>query len=272
VPPPGACDCHFHVFGPYDGFPLAANRGYTPPEASIASYKNVMKTLGLERCVIVQPSVYGKDNAATLDAARALGAPRSCRIIAVIDESVDTATLRMLHDAGVRGVRFNLVAGGGPALERINLVARRIADFGWHVQIYGPNGVLAEVATTLRALPVDLVIDHFGSLDPKEDSLQPNFQMLLGLLREGRTWVKLSGGYISSHQEELWDDMALHARRLADARPDRLLWGTNWPHPVRYRAMPDDGDLLDALHEWLPDEECLRRILVENPKSLYGFH
>lgn len=270
-PPPGACDCHFHIFGPYARFPLATDRGYTPPEASLASYQKVMATLGLDRCVIVQPSVYGTDNTATLDAASALGGPASCRVVAVIDESFDEAALRRLHEAGVRGVRFNLVAGGGPALARIADIAARIAILGWHLQIYAPGNALAQAVSTLRSLPVDIVIDHFGSLDPVQDIDDAHSMALLGLLRDGRCWIKLSGGYITSHQVVPWTDMAALARRLADARPDRLLWGTNWPHPVHYTRMPDDGDLLDALHVWLPGKDLLHRILVTNPQALYGF-
>jgi predicted TIM-barrel fold metal-dependent hydrolase len=269
VPPAGACDCHFHVFGPYDRFPLADDRGYTPPEASVGSYKTVMAALGLDRCVIVQPSVYGTDNTATLQAARALGGPKFCKIVAVIDERIDDATLGMLNDAGVVGVRFNLVAGGGPALARIAEVTKRIADFGWHLQIYAPGGTLAGAAAALQSLPVDVVIDHFGAIDPKQGIDGADCQALLGLLRDGRTWIKMSGGYISSHQDSPWHDMAAVARRLVEVRPDRLLWGTNWPHPVCYGTMPDDGDLLDALSAWVCDAHLLHRILVANPQSLY---
>jgi 2-pyrone-4,6-dicarboxylate lactonase len=271
VAPAGACDCHFHIFGPYDRFPLSSERSYTPPEASIASYKSVMTTLGIDRCVIVQPSVYGTDNSVTLDAARSLGGPQSCRIVIVIDENIDRAKLNALHEAGVRGVRFNLVAGGGPALERITAVARLIADFNWHVQLYAQSAVLAEAAETLQALPVDVVIDHFGALEPAETITGPSSRVILRLLQNGRTWIKLSGGYMGSKENAPWADMAAIARGFVETQPDRLVWGTNWPHPVRYDAMPNDGDLLDALHAWLPDTELLQRVLVDNPAVLYGF-
>jgi predicted TIM-barrel fold metal-dependent hydrolase len=271
VPPAGACDCHFHIFGPYDRFPLASERNYTPPAAAIADYKTVMATLGIDRCVIVQPSVYGTDNSVTLDAARALGGPQSCRMVIVIDDSIDRAALKAFHDAGVRGVRFNLVAGGGPILERITAVAKLIAEFNWHVQLYAQSAILAEAVETLQALPVDLVIDHFGALTSAEAVEGPNHQAIIRLLDNGRTWVKLSGGYMGSHENAPWADMAAIACSFVERRPDRLIWGTNWPHPVRYDAMPDDGDLLDALHLWLPDTAALQRILVDNPAVLYGF-
>ena len=270
VLPPNACDCHFHVFGPYDRFPLNTTRNYSPPEATVASYQRVMRTLGLERCVIVQPSVYGSDNSATLEAARILNAPQSCRIVAVIDETTNPDTIERLHQAGVRGLRFNLVAGGGPDLNRIRSVARRIADWKWHIQIYATTETIAEAAPTLADLDIDLVIDHFGSIAGKDLSTV-QAKAIFRLIDRGRTWVKLSGGYICSREIAPWSDMKIVARALVDLRPDRIVWGTNWPHPVRYGPMPDDGDLVDAVEMWVEDEALIHRIFVENPAELYGF-
>jgi predicted TIM-barrel fold metal-dependent hydrolase len=271
VAPPGACDCHFHVFGPYDRFPLAPERSYTPPEAPVPAYRRLMQRLRLDRCVIVQPSVYGTDNSSLLQASRDLGGPRTCRLVAVVEPDVPRGILEALHESGVRGVRVNAVAGGGPLLDQIGGIAARTADLGWHVQLYLPQDVLAEAAPGLMTLPVETVIDHFGALDPDKGVSHPGFRALLTLLESGRSWVKLSGGYISSRQQALWTDMAPFARRIARARPDRVVWGTNWPHPVRYRDMPDDGDLIDALALWLEDEAVLRDVLVGNPARLYGF-
>lgn len=270
VLPAKACDCHFHVFGPYNRFPLNATRSYSPPEASVASYRRVMETLKLERCVIVQPSVYGSDNSATLEAARMLNAPHSCRIVTVIDENADPNAIERLHQAGVRGVRFNLVAGGGPHLDRIRNIAQRIADWKWHVQIYATTELIAEAAPVLADLGIDLVIDHFGSIAGRDLSTA-QARAIFGLVERGRTWVKLSGGYICSDLGAPWSDMKAVARRFLDLRPDRIVWGTNWPHPVRYKTMPDDGDLVDAVRMWVEDRALIHRIIVENPARLYGF-
>jgi predicted TIM-barrel fold metal-dependent hydrolase len=270
VLPSKACDCHFHVFGPYDRFPLGATRSYSPPETSVASYRKVMDTLGLERCVIVQPSVYGSDNSAILEAARKLNAPRACRIVAVIDESTPADAIERLHQAGVRGVRFNLVAGGGPDLDRIRNIARRIADRKWHIQIYATTAIIAEAAPMLADLDVDIVIDHFGSIAGKDLS-SAQAKAIFGLVERGKAWVKLSGGYIFSPKTAPWSDMTAVARAFLDLRPDRIVWGTNWPHPVRYEPMPDDGDLVDAVKMWVEDETLIHRVMVENPARLYGF-
>lgn len=268
--PPGSCDCHFHVFGPYGRFPLSATRGYTPPEASVPSYRGVVQALGLTRSVIVQPSVYGDDNACTLAAAQALGGPAACRVVAVVGPEATMPQLRALHDAGVRGVRVNAVSGGGPLADQIGGVARAVAPLGWHVQLYLPPGALAGLAPAIQALPTPVVVDHMGSPVPGQPD-EPGLRALLRLLDAGRTWVKLSGGYMASRGSAPFDDVAPAARALAAARLDRVVWGTNWPHPIRFREMPDDGDLLDALATWLPDEEQLRAILVDNPAALYGF-
>ncbi len=269
-PAPGACDCHFHVFGPYRRFPLAANRGYTPPEASVGAYRRLMATLGLQRCVIVQPSVYGTDHACTLAAARALGGPSRCRVVGVVHAGTNRLQLDTMHGAGVRGVRVNTVSGGGPDADELRDVARMIAPRGWHLQLFMSMDLLAEAASLLRTLPVDIVIDHMGA--PGADAwAHPGAPALLRLLEQGRTWIKLSGGYISSRHDAPWADMGRLARLFAASRPDRLVWGTNWPHPIRHDRMPGDNDILDALAYWVPDPLTTRRILVDNPSALYGF-
>ncbi|KMO18467.1 hypothetical protein SQ03_10395 [Methylobacterium platani JCM 14648] len=267
--PDGACDSHIHVFGPQALFPFAQSRGYTPPEAPVEAYRRVQAALGLARAVIVQPSVYGTDNACTFEAARQLGGPERCRIVAVAPPG-GPRDPDGWREAGVCGIRINAVAGGGPPIDQIGAAAAAVADLGWHVQLYLPRAALIEAVPTLLTLPTAVVIDHLGDPDPA-DPTGPALVALQRLLDGGRAWVKLSGGYIASALDAPWPDVAPTARALAATHPDRLVWGTNWPHPVRYRAMPEDGDLLDALAEWLDDEAAFHRVLVENPAHLYGF-
>ncbi len=269
--PPGACDCHFHIFGPYDHFPLSATRTYTPPQALVPAFRRVQAALRFDRSVIVQPSVYGTDNACLLDAVRQLGGPEQCRAVVVVGPDIEPKVLRQWHEAGVRGVRLNAVSGGGPSPGDLAAVASLVAPLGWHVQLYLSQDGLADAAPLLQTLPVDVVIDHFGGLDPGRGEQDPSFRTLLRLVEAGRTWVKLSGGYLSSTETAPWADIAPFARALAAVRPDRVVWGSNWPHPIRFREMPDDGDLLDALAEWLPDPLVLQQVLVDNPTRLYDF-
>jgi predicted TIM-barrel fold metal-dependent hydrolase len=267
--PPGSCDCHFHVFGPYDRYPLAPERGYTPPVAHLAAFRQVMARLRMERCVIVQPSIYGSDHACLLEALQQLG-PEVARGVAVVDADTSDAELRHLHAAGIRGARFNLVSGGGPNLSAMRKLACRLAPLGWHLSLFLPGQTLAELATALIALPVEVVIDHLGDIDPRAGENGPAFLALQALAASGRAWIKLTG-YRSSHLAFPYPDLAPYVRKLAALRPEALLWGSNWPHPIRYEAMPDDSDLLDALRSWLPDEALLQHTLVLNPAKLYGF-
>lgn len=269
-PPPGACDCHFHVFGPFQRFPLATRRSYTPPEALVEAYGTLMRTLGIDRCVIVQPSVYQTDNGCTLAAARALGGPERCRVVAVIDADITRPQLDAMHVAGVRGVRINTVAGGGPSKTQMRDIARLIAPLGWHLQLFMALEVLAETEDLLATLPVDVVLDHMGAPGAAAWS-HSDVPVLLRMLGRGRTWIKLSGAYLGSSGAAPWDDMGRLARQLADHRPDRLVWGTNWPHPSRFTRMPGDNEILDALSLWIPDALLLKQIFVTNPSALYGF-
>ncbi|MDW8314370.1 MAG: amidohydrolase family protein [Rhodovarius sp.] len=267
--PPLSCDCHFHIFGPYARFPLDPGRHYDPPEAPIPAYLRVAEALGIERMVVVQPSVYGTDNACSLDAAARFGLDRA-RVVAVIDETADAAALRALHEGGVRGVRFNAVSGNGTPLEQLELLARRIAPFGWHIQLYAEGRQLPELAPRLLALPVEVVIDHMGGVRTADGLDAPGFCALLRLLESGRAWVKLCGYRISSLGPP-FADVAPFARALLAAAPERCVWGTDWPHPSLSEWMPEDGQLFDLLGQWAPSEAERRRVLVENPARLYGF-
>jgi predicted TIM-barrel fold metal-dependent hydrolase len=263
-----------HIFGPYTRYPLSPGRGYTPPEASLAQYRALLGTLGLDRTVIVQPSVYGTDNAVTLDAVAALGHDRA-RAVVVVDERVTEAELRAMHEAGARGVRFNAVSGNGTPLDQLQALVARIAPLGWHLQLYSHAAELLALEPVLARLPVPVVIDHMGGVKAAEGGVEsPAFQALLRLLRGGTAapvWAKLCG-YRSSAGHP-YTDVAPMARAMLAAGPDRCVWGTDWPHPSMPSedAVPDDGHLLDLLAEWAPDAAQRRAILVDNPARLYGF-
>lgn len=267
--PAGATDCHFHIFGPHARYKLSPGRAYTPPDALLETYGRVADALGLARFVVVQPSVYGTDNRCTLDAVAAFGRPRA-RAVAVIDDSFDAAALRALHEAGVRGVRFNAVSGNGTPLAQLRTLAARAAPLGWHLQLYVEGAALPDLAPVLGALPVPVVIDHMGQVATAKGVAHPEFQALLRLLGTGRAWVKLCG-YRSSSQGFPFRDTLDQARALIAGAPERCLWGTDWPHPNFLGTMPDDGALFDLLGEWAPSDLDRRRILTDNAATLYGF-
>ena len=268
-PPPGACDCHYHIFGPYDRFPLGPGRAYTPPEASIAAFRTLQATLGMQRSVVVQPSVYGTDNRCTLDAVAQLGSGRT-RAVVVVDETVTAGELARMHDQGARGIRINAVSGNGTPVGQMTRLAERIAPLGWHMQLYLPIASVADLADTIADLPVPVVIDHMANLDPLGGTQSSDFRELLRLLQRETVWAKLCG-YRCSRTDLPYADMTPFARAIAEAAPDRCVWGTDWPHPTFSGAMPDDGALLDAFMAWVPDAAAQRRIMVDNPARLYGF-
>jgi len=268
--PPGATDCHFHIFGTLERYPLSPGRSYDPVEAGIEAYLAMAATLGLQRMVVVQASIYGTDNACTLDAVERLGRDRACAV-AVVDDSFDADALSALDRRGVRGVRFNAVSGNGTPLEQLETLAQRIAPLGWHLQLYAHGAQLPALAERLLRLPVPVVIDHMGQVPTSGGLDSPAFQALVRLLRSGRCWVKLSGYRIAASGPP-YADVLTPARALIAAAPERCVWGTDWPHPhLEGRPMPDDGMLLDLLGEWAPEPAQQRRILVDNPAALYGF-
>lgn len=267
--PPGSCDCHAHIFGPQDQYPYTPNRSYTPPEASTAAYLRMLGALGFERAVIVQPSVYGIDNSCTRDAIVASGG--MWRGVAVVEPCVTDSRLAELHAAGFRGVRINLLFKGGLQMEALEQIARAIQPLGWHVQLLLDGRDLPELADRLRRLPVDFVVDHMGHMPASLGAGHPGFQTLLDLLRGGRCWVKLSGAYRISAKPQPYDDAIPIARALVETAPDKLVFGTDWPHPSISVPMPQDASLLDLLPLWAPDEATRHKILVENPARLYDF-
>jgi len=267
--PPGSSDCHAHIFGQPGKYPFTPNRSYTPPEASIEAYRRMLGALGFEHAVIVQPSVYGTDNRCTRDAVVTSGG--KWRGVAVVEPGVSDSLLAELHAAGFRGVRINLLFKGGLQMQALEQIARAIQPLGWHVQLLLDGRDLPQLAERLRRLPVDVVVDHMGHMPASLGIGHAGFQTLLQLLRGGRCWVKLSGAYRISAKPQPYDDAVPFARALVETAPDKLVFGTDWPHPSISVPMPQDASLLDLLPTWAPDEATRQRILVENPTRLYDF-
>jgi predicted TIM-barrel fold metal-dependent hydrolase len=267
--PAMACDCHAHVLGPPEKYPYVAERSYTPPTALLEDYQALHRTLGIERAVIVQPSVHGTDNQVTLDGIAGYGT--NARGIAVVDTSVTDGELARLNDGGMRGIRLNVLFGGGVGFQAMESLAQRIADMGWHIQLLLDARNLAELAPRLRKLPVPLIVDHMGHMNVSHGIDHTGFQSLIELVRDGVCWVKLSGNYRISEQGPPYRDVIPFARALIEAAPQHMVWGTDWPHPALYEFMPNDGDLLDALNDYAPETDLKQAILVDNPARLYGF-
>ena len=270
APPASSCDCHAHVYPGHAVHPFADDRSYTPPPAPLDAYRYLHATLGLERAVIVQPSVHGTDNSVTLDAIAGYGA--GARGVAVVDPAIADADLTALDAGGIRGVRFNILFRGGTSLDALADLAPRIAPMGWHIQLLiDVSRDLQDIASVLRDLPVPVVFDHMGHMDVGRGIDDPGFMTMLRLLEGDRFWVKLSGNYRISRQVPGFADAVPIARALVDANPSRCVWGSDWPHPALTEFMPNDGDLLDALDDYAPDPEAKRAVLVDNPATLYGF-
>lgn len=270
-PPPGSCDAHCHVFGPAARFPFSADRAYTPPDSGIDSFERLQHRLGLSRAVFVQASCHGTDNSAMVDALLR-GAGRYAGV-AMIDPSFTTRDIGRLHDAGVRGTRFNFVAhlGGAPDPDEFWAVIARIQPFRWHVVLHFDAHDLPHYADLLDRMPCPYVIDHMARVPVTDGVDQEPFQRLLELMRDERCWVKISGAErLTADGPPPYDDVVPFARALIGAAPDRVLWGTDWPHP-NVRHMPDDGDLLDLLADFAPDPATRHGILVRNPETLYDF-
>ena len=269
--PPGSCDSHLHVFGPYDRFPLNEDRSYTPPEATIDNFREVMKTLGTQRAVIVHGSAHGLDIRATINGVEALGA--NGRGVAVLAPTVTDAELDRLNRVGFRGTRVVTKVRGGVDPGASQTLARRVAPFGWHLQflIDGPNE-LEDLAPRLRELPVPCVIDSIGSFRPEDGLDHPAFIVFRKLLETGNFWVKLIGAERRTHAGAPFADMAPIARAVIETRPDRVVWGTDWPHVMAFNyPVPNDADLLDWLLQIDVPDATRKAILVDNPARLYGF-
>jgi len=272
TPPPGACDAHCHIFGPGDKYPYAADRTYTPPDAPLESFKRLQTILGFERAVLVNASCHGRDNSVILDAiAQSAGRYRG---IANADDSFTERDFERLHAGGCRGVRFNFVKhlGGVPDMDEFRRVIGRVQPLGWHVVLHFDASDLVEFDALLHSLPVPFIIDHMGRVPTKDGLQQEPFLRLLDLARNhADCWVKISGAERISSAGPPFTDAVPFAQELIRAAPDRILWGTDWPHPNISRHMPNDADLVDLIPLFAPDAAMQKRILVDNPQRLYGF-
>ena len=283
--PAQACDCHTHIHGDVEKFPFFAGRVYTPEPASPEEMAALHKALHVERVVIVTPSVYGTDNSSTLFGMKARGA--TARGVAVIDDKTTEAQLDAMQAAGFRGSRINLATGGvsdaNVGRARFTAAVERMKARGWHLQLYTTLPMISAIKELVLASPVPAVFDHFGGLEASLGLEQPGFSDLIALVKSGKAYVKISGAYRSSNLAPDYQDMVPYARALIAANPDRIVWGTDWPHPDSSRVegrkptdiaplyQIDDGRLLNQLPVWAPDAEVRKKILVDNPARLYGF-
>ena len=283
--PAGACDCHTHIHGDPEKFPFFSGRVYTPEMALPEEMAALHKALHMQRVVIVTPSVYGTDNSATLYGMHARGA--GARGVAVIDDQTPEDELDAMGRAGVCGIRLNLATGGinDPAVgrQRLQTAAERVKSRNWHVQMNTSLAMIAAIKDVVAASPVPVVFDHFGGARAELGPQQPGFDALVELVQSGKAYVKISGAYRASKLAPDYPDVAPLAKRLIAANPERVVWGTDWPHPnavtppgrkptdVTPLLQIDDGRLLNQLPVWAPDPAILHKILVDNPVRLYRF-
>ena len=268
TPPPRACDGHCHIFGPASRFPYAPDRRYTPQDAGRETLAALHRHLGLERAILVQASCHGTDNNAMLDALE--WSKGRWRGVAMVKKDVTDLELTTLHEAGVRGVRFNFVAhlGGAPDLKNVQAVIARVTPLGWHIQLHLDAEDIETYRDFLKSLRVPFIIDHMGRVDAKHGLDQKPFRHLLELTKNELAWIKVSGPERVSSAGKPFHDAMPFARALIAAAPDRVLWGTDFPHP-NVKWMPNDGELVDLFAATVPDDATRKKILVDNPARLY---
>lgn len=269
--PAGACDAHCHVFGPSARFPYAANAPFVPADAPKEALFALHDMLGITRCVVVQSSCHGYDNAAAADAIAAKGG--AYRGVALLPTTASAAELRALDAQGFCGVRFNFMKhlGQGTPIEDVIRFAHQLAEFGWHLQIHFAGSLIGELAPALKRSPVPVVIDHMGRMDASLGVDHPDFRMLLELMRDPRFYVKVSGTERLSRQPAPYADAIAFGRKLVAEFGDRVFWGTDWPHPNIAGDIPDDGVLADLLAQIAPGSAALQALLVDNPRRFYRF-
>jgi 2-pyrone-4,6-dicarboxylate lactonase len=272
--PKGAIDTHVHVFE--KRYQLSPGRGYNPPDSTLADLKHLHGTLGVDRVVFTQPSVYGTDNAAILDGMEALNAemPDRARCVVAITMDISDDELAALDRRGARGVRLNTDNKGGMPIgfDRIGELEARIRPFGWHIEWLFPGKDILELIPVFRAHKVPMSIAHFAYQPATAGISARGFQALLDLMREGNTWMKISGANrVSETDLPPYDDVKPMAEALIEAAPDRIMWGTDWPHPNKYEVNPNDGDLVDAFGDWVTDPTLRRKIMVDTPAAFYRF-
>jgi len=268
TPPPRACDGHCHIFGPASRFPYAPDRRYTPQDAGRETLAALHRHLGLERAILVQASCHGTDNNAMLDALE--WSKGRWRGVAMVKKDVTDLELTTLHEAGVRGVRFNFVAhlGGAPDLKNVQAVIARVTPLGWHIQLHLDAEDIETYRDFLKSLRVPFIIDHMGRVEAKHGLDQKPFRHLLELMKNDLAWVKVSGPERVSSAGKPFHDAMPFARALIAAAPDRVLWGTDFPHP-NVKWMPNDGELVDLFAATVQDDSTRKKILVDNPARLY---
>jgi predicted TIM-barrel fold metal-dependent hydrolase len=280
--PAGACDCHTHIFGDPQKYPFATPRVYTPESASVEEMRSLHRALHTPRVVIVQPTVYGTDDACTIDAVKQQ-APHARGIIALAENTSD-ADLDEMHRGGIRGIRINLETGGQAdpevARQRVKTASERIKGRPWHIELYTRLSVIEAIKDQVMASPVPISFDHFGGAQGPAGVSQPGFDTLLSLVHSGKAYVKVSAPYRSSKQAPDYPDVTPLAKALIAANPHRITWGSDWPHPAQIPGRPiteitplyqiDDGRDLNQLATWASAAQ-LKLILAENPARLYGF-
>ncbi len=283
--PAGACDCHTHIFGDPKKFPLFSGRVYTPETASPEEMSALHRALHIQRVVIVTPSVYGTDNSATLFGIKARAG--TARGVAVIDDKTSESELDVMNRGGIRGIRINLATAGQAdaslGRRRFQDSVARVKARNWHIQMYAALPIVSGIKDLVQASPVPVVFDHFGGAEAAKGFEQPGWSDLVELVRSGEAYVKISGAYRASTQAPDYADVAPFAKALIAANPDRIVWGTDWPHPnsttpeghrvteVTPLFQIDDGRLLNQLAVWAPAPAVRKKILVDNPAKLYGF-
>src|SRR5687767_2187599 len=272
--PKGSIDTHVHVFEP--GYALSPARGYTPPDSTLADLRHLHATLGIERVVFTQPSVYGTDNSAILNGMAALNreTPNRARSVVAIDMAIPDKELALLDKLGVRGVRLNLDNKGGMPIEldQIPELEARIQPLKWHLEFLFPGKDILELMPVFRSLKAPMSIAHFAYQPATAGVDAPGFKGLVELVKTGNCWMKISGANrVSRGDLPPYDDVKPMAHALIQAAPERIMWGTDWPHPNKYEVNPNDGDLVDALGDWVSDEAMRRKIMVDTPAAFYRF-
>jgi 2-pyrone-4,6-dicarboxylate lactonase len=269
--PAGACDAHVHVFGPRARFPFADGRRYTPSDATKEMLFALHARLGIQHCVIVQPNCHATDNSVTVDAVAATG--QAYKGIALVPVTISDAELKRLAAAGLCGARFHYMEhlGTGSSIEDAIVFGKRLANISWHLQIHMEGERIAELAPALKRSPVPVMIDHIGRIDASRGLEQPAFRALLALMQDRNVWIKVSGTDRITRQGPPYSDAVPFARKLVTEFGDRVVWGTDWPHPNHEPPVVDDGLLVDILTEIAPSEAARQALLVDNPRRFYRF-
>ena len=274
VLPKGSVDTHVHIFD--KKYKLSPGRGYNPPDSTLADLDHLHEVLGIDRVVFTQPSVYGTDNSAILDGMKSRNdkVANTARAVVAVDGDVKESELEKFESLGVRGIRLNTDNKGGMPVDMsdISELAEKIKDLGWHFEFLFPGKDILELMPTFKSLPIPMSIGHFAYQPATSGIEASGFKALLELAKEGNTWIKISGANrVSETDLPPYDDVKPMAQKLIDAAPERIMWGTDWPHPNKYEVNPNDGDLVNAFGEWVQDEAMRQKIMTDNPGEFYRF-